>query len=154
MIHHNQKGVTLLEVLLSIVILTIILVSIMNLLPQMGFMNKQNEDKQQAINLAKKELIYWQGTLESSNFTSFKGNPEQDYPFIEEDDIISTNIDTIIIETDTTGPANSIFNVEVIIQKDSDLDSEPIKAYPLHIKLFKNKGTLVSETYGYVFYEG
>lgn len=148
----NEKGLTLLEVLLSIVILTIILVTVMNFFPQMGFMNKQNEDKQQATNLAKKELIYWQETLgNSSDFENFKKNPKQDYPFIREDDTVSDNTSTITIKTNTTRSTNSIFNVEVIINKDSDLDSEPTKAYPIDIKLFKNKDTLVSETYGYVF---
>ena len=41
----NEKGLTLIEVLASIVILSIILVSIMNFFPQMGLMNKTNARK-------------------------------------------------------------------------------------------------------------
>lgn len=54
----NERGISLVEVVASIVILAIILISIVNLLPQMGLKNNQNEDKQVAVNSASKELAY------------------------------------------------------------------------------------------------
>ncbi len=56
----NEKGVTLIEILAAVVILSIILVSLMNFFPQMGFINKLNGEKSQAINTAKQVLIDWQ----------------------------------------------------------------------------------------------
>ncbi|MFG5995025.1 prepilin-type N-terminal cleavage/methylation domain-containing protein, partial [Salmonella enterica] len=56
----NERGISLIEVVASIVLLAIIMVSVINLLPQMGKKNNQNEDKQIAVNLASKELAYWQ----------------------------------------------------------------------------------------------
>src|SRR5581483_8216393 len=64
----NEKGLTLLEVLISIVILSIILVSFMGIFPQMGMMNQQNSNKEQAVNTAKRLLISWEN---DSNIKAF-----------------------------------------------------------------------------------
>ncbi|CAH2716273.1 hypothetical protein BACCIP111895_03457 [Neobacillus rhizosphaerae] len=64
----NEKGVTLLEVLISIVILSIIFLSVMRFFPQMGFMNNQNAEKTQAINTAKEILIDWQNSPHAKAF--------------------------------------------------------------------------------------
>lgn len=155
----NQKGMTLIEVLLSIVILTIILGTVIKFFPQMGMMNKQNETKQQAVNLAKKELMYWKISLETSqDFMDFKNNtnPNQIFTFINkvEGDTITIEPETVSIKTLTTKSSNSDFGVKVIIYKESDLTSNPRKAYQIHIKLLKdgNEDNPYSETYGYIFY--
>ena len=56
----NEKGVTLIEVLATVVILSIILVSVMNFFPQVGLINNVNGEKSQAISTAKQVLIDWQ----------------------------------------------------------------------------------------------
>jgi type II secretory pathway component PulJ len=64
----NEKGVTLIEVLAAIVILMIILGSVMNFFPQIGFVNKSNEEKAEAINTAKLILHNWQNDSNVKNF--------------------------------------------------------------------------------------
>lgn len=161
MFYRNQRGLTLIEVLLSIVILSIILGTFMKFFPQMGLMNKQNETKQQAVNLAKKELMYWKTLIETSkDFNDFRknNNPNQNFSFINktEGDSVTIGTDSIAINTLATNSSDSIFGVQVIIFKNSDLTNEPIKAYPIHIKLLKdrNENKPYSETYGYIFYKG
>lgn len=148
MIHHNQKGVTLLEVLLSIVILTIILVTIMNFFPQMAGMNKHNEDKQQAINLAKKELIDWQGRKDIKEVLA---NPST----------VDTELTTLsdYVKKDNTyyyfkGTSNDHeFDVEVKIEQTSNILTTPLQANAIHVILRNSHGIEVSKTYGYITYE-
>jgi len=152
-ITNNEKGISLVEVLASIVILTIILASILNFFPQMGQKNIQNENKQSAINLAKIELDKWKTNIESSSdFNTFLVNPTlHSYSFINSDDTVTYNSGSksITIQTKSTNPK---FNVVVVISTESDLASTPKKAYQIQVKIYKGNNILVSQTYGYIFY--
>ena len=137
----NEKGLTLIEVLLSITILSIILVSMMYIFPQMGFMNQKNEEKTQAINTTKQILIEWKNNQEVKNFLS---NPTlytlPDY--LKEQDTH--------YYTETTRD-----NIKVIIKiaKESDLKSNPAKAYQIHVQLLDQNGAIISESFGYIIVE-
>lgn len=54
---HNEKGLTLLEVLLTITILTIVLTSILTLFPQISLFNKKTDETFSGINLAKEKIV-------------------------------------------------------------------------------------------------
>lgn len=151
----NEDGMSLIEVIASLVILTIILISFVNIFPQMGFTNIQNEDKQSATAIAQQELLFWKKTLEnSSDFDTFKLTPGTTYSFIDSDCNVTYDSDKITIKVNKTKSILSDFKVELIISRNSDLNSNPEKAYQIHIKLLKTSDILVSETYGYIFYEG
>lgn len=142
----KEKGLTLLEVLLSILLLTIILVTVMNFFPQMGLMNKQNETKQQAINLAKKELLDWQ--KKGPQLKSFLLNPTSSIlpgynPNYEPSD---TNFYYFTYEKDN-------LDVVIKIKKEPDLKTNPSKAHLIHIKLLNERKNTISETYGYIIYD-
>lgn len=148
----NERGISLIEVVASIVLLAIILVSVINLLPQMGKKNNQNEDKQIAVNLASKELAYWQSALKS-DFNTLLANPNATFSFIESGDKLTYDgDDTITIKTSNTRSMSSKYNTEIKITKTPDLDSQPTKANQISIFIYKNNNILVAETYGYVFY--
>lgn len=151
----EEIGISLIEVLASLVILSFILISFLNFFPHMGQKNLQNDYKQSAINIAKMELSYWKEKLEnSSDFNSFKTNPTgASYSFITSEDNVTYDSDTILIKTNKTKSTRSNFFVEVAIHKNSDLPSKPKKAYQIHIKIYKANDILVSETYGYIFYK-
>lgn len=71
----NEKGITLIEVLASIVLLMIIFLIFAQIFPQMSITNKNNLDKNHAINLAAEELNHWQNTLNTKpKIDSFKSN--------------------------------------------------------------------------------
>lgn len=140
MILRSQKGVTLLEVLLSIVILTIILASIMNFFPQMGLMNKLNVEKIQGVNLANEVLLDWQNV----DFRNFLNHPSKDV-IPEYSRYESPNY---IFKTEKAG-----FDVEIELNEKSDLKSDPTKAHVITVKILNDQNNVISETYGYVFYE-
>ncbi|MCS1391339.1 type II secretion system protein [Lysinibacillus boronitolerans] len=146
----NERGISLIEVVASIVLLAIILVSIINLLPQMGKKNNQNEDKQIAVNLASKELAYWQSALQS-DFNTLLANPNGTFSFIKPDDKLTYDNDTITITT-TTKSAPSKYKTEIKITRKPDLKTSPTKANQISIFIYKNSNILVTEIYGYVFY--
>jgi prepilin-type N-terminal cleavage/methylation domain-containing protein len=134
----NEKGLTLVEVLISIVILSIILLSFMRFFPQMGYLNKQNEDKTQAINSAKEILIDWQN---SNDVKDFLNDPALgNLPGY-------TSEDSSYYYCETT---KGSFKVKIKIKKTSDLNSVPTEARFIQVQLLNNSGSIVSETYGYI----
>lgn len=146
----NEKGLTLVEVLASIVILSIVLVIFMNFFPQMALMNNKNEEKQQAINLAKKELIYWQNEMKSqSDLDNFLNTPSTISQFKAEcNENISLDFGCGIFNYHVNSES---FDVIVMIKKTSDLETNSTKLHQIHIQLIKeNQEYPTSETYGYI----
>ncbi|MFF2447730.1 prepilin-type N-terminal cleavage/methylation domain-containing protein [Neobacillus sp. NPDC058068] len=146
----NEKGVTLIEILISIVILSIIFLSIMRFFPQMGLMNQQNENKSQAINTAKGLLIDWQ---ESNKVKTFIANDKQTIGFI-------TNVNNKDYYTNfNPNPSGTDYifttiknSYEVTIKiKKSPIEKSNVYSVHLIVMQLKNKnGNVVAETYGYV----
>ncbi|WP_341357029.1 prepilin-type N-terminal cleavage/methylation domain-containing protein [Rossellomorea sp. y25] len=133
----NEKGITLLEVLLSMVILSIVLLTIVNFFPQMGRMNTYNGEKMKAVNVARGELAAWKerGSLDTPppHYIKNEGTDPNDYHYF------TSTIDG--------------FEVNVTINKHSDLDTaespSPTKAHQLLVQVVEDQ-KIVSETYGYV----
>ncbi|MEH7129906.1 prepilin-type N-terminal cleavage/methylation domain-containing protein [Neobacillus drentensis] len=134
----DEKGVTLLEVLIAIVILSFIFLSIMNFFPQMGLINKANEDKAKAVNYANELLIEWKNSesvkdcIKNKNGTSLSGyyNTDSNYYYYK---------------TSKGG-----FNAIIKIRKNTDLISTPVTTRLIDIQLFNNRNNMVAETYGYI----
>jgi prepilin-type N-terminal cleavage/methylation domain-containing protein len=147
----SEKGVTLVEVLVSITLLSIVLITLMNIFPQMGMMNKHNEDKAQAINTAKEILIDWQEADEveefikekrTSGFIPTAGNPKIAYTHFSYD-----------IEDDgyyyfeTT---KDKYDVQIRIKKSPKINSNTTQVNQIIVQLLNERGNVVSETFGYV----
>ena len=134
----DEKGLTLLEVLISIVILSVIFLSIMSFFPQMGFINKVNEDKAKAVNYANELLIEWKNSesvkdcIKNNNGTSLSSyyNTDSNYYYYK---------------TSKGG-----FNAIIKIRKNTDLISTPVTTRLIDIQLFNNRNNMVAETYGYI----
>ncbi|MDR6122187.1 prepilin-type N-terminal cleavage/methylation domain-containing protein [Bacillus sp. SLBN-46] len=136
--NEKEKGVTLIEVLISIVILSIIFLSFMRFFPQMGFMNNENADKTQAINTAKEILIEWQ---ESEDLKNFLKNPTG--TFLQE--YVKTEAGYYYFKT-----VESNYNVYIKIKISSDLVSTPNKTFLIQVELLNKRNNIISETYGYI----
>jgi prepilin-type N-terminal cleavage/methylation domain-containing protein len=143
----NEKGVTLIEVLVSMVLLSIIFISVMKFFPQMGSINKQNEDKTQAINIAKEILINWQ---ESSEVKWFLVKKDQVTGFTSVDAKVDyTNFhyddDYYYFET-----SKDKYTVHIKVNKSPTTSSKLSSVHSIGIKLFNKNGNVVTDTYGYV----
>ncbi|PEQ96788.1 hypothetical protein CN481_01210 [Bacillus sp. AFS006103] len=134
----DEKGLTLLEVLISIVILSFIFLSIMSFFPQMGFINKVNEDKSKAVNYANEMLIEWKNSesvkdcIKNNNGTSLSS-------------YYKTDSNYYYYKTTKGG-----FNAIIKIRKNTDLISTPVTTRLIDIQLFNNRNNMVAETYGYI----
>lgn len=164
MIHQNEEGITLIEVVASIVILSFIVISFMNFFPQMGKSNIQTGEKQQAINLARSELLYWQEKinkefLETQSATLLQSD-------VNRVELIHVPTNSIKIVTTTSNSMTSVSNkydVIVLIKLESDLTTAPSKAHQIQINIYKENSIQnnslvsgshpISSTYGYVFIE-
>lgn len=138
----DEKGITLVEILASITLLSIILVSIITFFPQVGMNNKHNEEKIQAINLAKKVLAHWTDDAGNEVSTFIKGSGSTPGPYdyeIEPDDL-----DHFYFKKELEG-----FNVVVKLAKDTGED----RPYPVTIQIGKS-GKVLTETYGYITVRG
>jgi prepilin-type N-terminal cleavage/methylation domain-containing protein len=134
----DEKGLTLLEVLISIVILSFIFLSIMSFFPQMGFINKVNEDKSKAVNYANEMLIEWKNSesvkdcIKNNNGTSLSS-------------YYKTDSNYYYYKTTKGG-----FNAIIKIRKNTGLISTPVTTRLIDIQLFNNRNNMVAETYGYI----
>jgi prepilin-type N-terminal cleavage/methylation domain-containing protein len=138
----NEKGITLLEILITIAILSIVLTSFMSLFPQMGLMNKHNEDKAQAVNTAKQLLNKW--TTDQQVIGALKNpNPlPTDWP----SSYIAQVDNYYLFESENP-------KAKIIIFKQPETGftgTDPIKAYQIHILILNNRDNVISKTYGYV----
>ncbi|MEH7249918.1 prepilin-type N-terminal cleavage/methylation domain-containing protein [Neobacillus niacini] len=149
----NEKGVTLLEVLLAMAILSIVLISFMNMFPQMGMMNKKNEEKTQAINTAKEILIDWQESVKVKEFITRSDRTVGFTPNNVTDKTYYTSFNPNLTGTDYIfGTVKGIYSVTIKIKKTART-RETSKAYKIHlieIQLLNDKGNAVSKTYGYI----
>lgn len=149
----HEKGVTLIEVIISVAILSIVLISFFNFFPQMGFMNKQNEDKIQGINTAKQIMVKWQNSqdvkdfLVSGNLPPKDGNEDESLNY---EDYIPDNTDPDTEEKHYYLFTKKIDDLEVDIKlyKEDEL-STSTTANKIHV-IVKNKRGNLSESYGYV----
>lgn len=146
----NEKGITLVEVLAAIVILSIVLGSVMNFFPQIATVNKVNEDKSKAISLAKQELIKWQ----------------TDGKAFLKSGTVPTNVDNLSVSSDAYFHLQSKqfepFTEDIFITKmaDTPAGTNPnptthsvSQANLIKIQLSDKKGTVITQTYGYIFSE-
>jgi prepilin-type N-terminal cleavage/methylation domain-containing protein len=137
--NEKEKGLTLIEVLISIVILSIVLLSIISIFPQMGFMNNENADKTQAINTAKEVLIEWQNSEDIKNFLrNPSGTVLSSY--------YKTESGYFYFKT-----VKDNYNVFIKIKMSSDLvSSSPNKTYFIQVELLNKRNNKIGETYGYI----
>jgi len=141
MVTRNEKGVTLLEILISITIFSIILVSIMKFFPQITFTNKLNADKTQAINTARQILIEWQN---SSNVKSFLKRPSSS-PVLPAP-LAGQDSEYYYFQT------KEKFDEKIIIKRSAppNFPSGSTEPRYIEIQLFSNSGTVLTKTYGYI----
>ncbi|MEH7112163.1 prepilin-type N-terminal cleavage/methylation domain-containing protein [Neobacillus niacini] len=137
----GEKGVTLVEVLASITLLSIVLITLMNIFPQMGMMNNYNKMKTQGINTAKEVLLKWQN--DNDRLKLFFDTP--DVSVIPEFKQITGNVYNFEY-------VNGDFIVRVDVNKNFSKKSDIYNAHLIVVKLYniEKPDTVVSETYGYV----
>lgn len=158
----DESGISLIEVIASVVIISIILIAFMNFFPQMAKSNNQTGEKQQAINLASSELLFWQNIISEQ----FMDNPTASNLKASVNSIeqINTPTNSIRILTTSTNSIASMANdydVEVLLKIDPDLTTSPLNANLIQINIYNensiqdntlvNSGKPISTTYGYVF---
>ncbi|MEH7417112.1 type II secretion system protein [Neobacillus drentensis] len=147
----NEKGLTLIEVVVSIVILSIVLISLMSIFPQMSLLNNQNEQKTQAINTAKEVLINWK---ESQVVKTFLQSSNQTTGFTPA--YVDENINyTLFSLTKFTNyyyfeTTKDEYKVQIKIKRTPDNNSNNSFVNQIDVQLFNSKGNMVAETYGYV----
>jgi type II secretory pathway pseudopilin PulG len=142
-----EKGITLVEVLASITLLSIVLITALSIFPQMGRVNMLNETKAQATNIAKEVLISWK---DSNEVKVFIINPAQTAGFVSTNSSIDyTNFtsDYNYYYFETT---RDEYDVKITIKKDPDKQSIKSSVHHILVELFNSKGNKVGESFGYI----
>jgi prepilin-type N-terminal cleavage/methylation domain-containing protein len=135
----NEKGLTLIEVLLSMVILSIVLVSMMSFFPQVSMLNVKNEAKSNGIQSAKELLIDWKGSGDVKIFLKNPVEVNRPLGYSGEDQ------NYYYFKTTVDGNIG-----DIKIKKTPDLVSGPGKPYSIYIKIADNQNVKISDTYGYI----
>ncbi|WP_096153170.1 MULTISPECIES: type IV pilus modification PilV family protein [Bacillus] len=143
----NESGFSLLEILVSLVILSFVLITFFSFSNQALFFSTKNEDKLVAYNLARKTL-----NIVTENYTGSSQNLV----------ISCSNFDTNYHPKlkEALEPSSCFYKVnhktyypEIILTKQTLSFTTPT-LYVVHVKIFDSadvtKRTLLSETFGYV----
>ena len=147
----NEKGFTLIEVLASIVILSLVLISIMSIFPQMGMVNNQNEQKTQAINTAKEVLISWQDSTVVKTFLQSSSQTTGFNPaYVNEDVNYTVFSNTKFANYYYFETTKDEYKVQIKLKKTPNKSSKISFVHQIDVQLFNSKGIMVAETYGYV----
>ena len=122
----------------------------MGIFPQMGFMNKQNESKANAINTAKDLLVAWQSSSKVENFLINK-NPDEDFSPNSEDE------EVYYYAKDFSNPSyyefktkRNNYDATVRIMTSKSTDSKISSVHQIVVEILNNKGKPISESYGYI----
>jgi prepilin-type N-terminal cleavage/methylation domain-containing protein len=141
--HENEKGLTLVEILAAITILSIIVVSFLSFFPQVGMMNQQNDVKTKGINAAKKILAQW--TIDEKDeieaFLQEPNAPDAPYGYQRYN---QEDASYYFFKKEVEG-----FEVKVELGKNAQAN----ELRQVAITIEKN-GKVITETYGYVTAEG
>jgi len=134
----NEKGLTLIEVLASIVLLSIVIVSFLSLFPQITNFNKSTEENLQAAATAKEVRV-----LVKEKFTNFDSPSLLNVLENETIDISETTIEY-------EGAFNN-FPVGVVIWKDKkDVSGAFEDLFQMKVSVFNENNNEISYTYGYI----
>ena len=136
----NEKGMTLVEILAAIVLLSIVFVGFMSVFPQMTSFNKITETKLETMNLAKKELDIVKREDFPLEVLNAPKNPDVNAKWSKE----KSNKDYFVKVDYYINP-----HLEPI---DKDFEDGQITLYRVDIKVFKSKtdDKVISETYSYI----
>ena len=140
----NNSGFTLIEILASVVLLTVVLSMFLSIFPQMANMNNRTGDNLDAANVGKEVLVKMK-KMSYENITSKTNLPIDNTTYTN-----STN-NIQIKGTYVTNIEN--YNVEININKthDVEINSSTTRLRRFSIKILddQNKNTLTT-TYGYL----
>lgn len=130
----NDNGMTLVEILAALVILSIVFIGFMTVFPQMTAFNEKTGNKLETMNSAKMELADWKGGIYSISYFD-------QYPEV-----------TINGEKVRRFPGK-VENSEIDFYELEDLKGnsheDSVSLHKIHIKILR-EGKIISETYGYI----
>lgn len=166
-IKSDQKGLTLIEVLLAFTILSIIFATVVPFLISAVKNNKMVETSHQSIYFAKEELTTIQNNAEIQSFLRAIQNvqpteiPKTSYPHLN----LLSNIKTVQLEekksdTDPVILANYYvleikegpLKMEVFIRSNADYMGKP-KLYRTIIHVYDENNKLLTKSFGYIKYK-
>jgi prepilin-type N-terminal cleavage/methylation domain-containing protein len=164
----NQKGMTLLEVLLAVAILAIILISVVPFILNAFKNNEMVEDSHQSLYYAKEKLTYIQSSTDIQNFlrsiqttqpSVISQTPYQNLNLIS--DILLVPLQEKLSDTSPVTTANYyLFNIkdggfitEVYIRATADYTGAATKLYRTVIYVYDENRKKLTESFGYTKYK-
>lgn len=136
----NQKGLTLVEVLAAIVIITLIILLLSHLLPMMARTNQVNEKKTEAIHYAKEQLIAWQDYFRDPKSHHFPELHDKNGNLVAEYQLENSYLVEVTIFHNDDYEKNSI--------------AGSIEAHQIRVQIYDEQNNYLTETYGYIFTDG
>jgi len=135
----NQKGLTLIEILASIVLFTVVIVLLLSVFPQMTNINNKTGENLDAANVGKEVLFL----IKDKDNLTFNGSH-----FIG-------SVPGLTIKESTSNSLDGIYNsfyVEIIVGKEAFLEDEVAnQLYTVEIIVKENKESkILTKTYGYI----
>lgn len=130
----NEKGFTLLEVLLSITILTIVLTTFFQFFSQSMLFSSRNEEKQQAINIVRQLMNELQENNTAYNKFDTSTSPIND----------QKTLNDLFQKVENINELHERFDISLTFQKKGQLIQVYVKVKS------KNREDISAETYGFI----
>lgn len=145
----NEKGLTLVEILATLVILGIVFIGIMTLFPQMTLFNERTEVKLDTMNVAREELALFKQADIGNEFTktAFHNWFSANRPEIQDLDIRQPSAGSYLLEYKI--PQQYTVHIQILPSE----DAEKFTDYQLHkvqLEIRESEtARAMSKTYGY-----
>lgn len=141
----NERGLSLVEVLASIVILSIVFMGFMAIFPQMTNFNKKTETKLETMNVARQEIVEIQSLVFTNPLNESQIKSKIGPKTVKSGD----NIIASYKKGDYQYEADFYTNADL----GNEADPDNIALYKVHLKVIVD-GKVNSETFGYIEVEG
>ena len=143
----NRNGFTLIEILASIVLLTVVISLFLSIFPQVGNMNHRNGENLDAANVAKEILVLVKKNYSIDNSTlTLKGN-------ILDFTISQNNTNSTFVKGTYETLNNNTFFIELEIKKTGAIPNssvENIYQVTIKIKNSPDNTNVLATTHGYI----
>lgn len=150
----NEKGLTLIEVLVSITLLSIVIITFLTFFTNAFRFNSINDDSTQAMNIAREQQAL------------IKEHPEVINRILNEESLTADDVNVLQLKSPVLLENNkyilhinnTIYDIKVYIDNDAQKKDEIgvttyLPLHKIHVEIYKNE-KLLSETYTYFEGEG
>ncbi|WP_040228963.1 type IV pilus modification PilV family protein [Bhargavaea cecembensis] len=155
-VFNEENGLTLVEILATLVIIGIVFIGVMSIFPQMTLFNERTDVKLDAMNIAREEMALFKSLdaekLQNEDLVTFAKRLAENFEAVNPNaDMVNVRGGTGGIAVLTYGLKSGEFVEAIISPPDEDEQFDDYQLHKVHLMVSEREGSHnMSETYGYL----